>query len=317
METAMETVLEVKDMRIGFEIAGELKQIVYGVDFQVQKGRVLTILGESGCGKTVLGSSILKLLPYNAVISGEVYFNATEILAMPESAFRHLRGKGIAVAMQGGESGLDPVVRIGRQAAEALMYHEGLSYPKALSRVEEIFLSLGLANSREILDRYPHELSGGMNQRALLGMTAALQPQFLLLDEPTKGLDAASKADTIAALAKLTAGTQSAILLITHDVELARLLSSELLIMYAGEIIETLSPDALDNPEHPYTKGLIASAPEGGFIPIPGYAPDSRNMPRGCHFAPRCKFALAECAVERPPLIPKGTGMARCFLPHG
>jgi peptide/nickel transport system ATP-binding protein len=317
MERVMETVLEVKNVRIGFEIEGDVKQIVYGVDFQVKNGRVLTILGESGCGKTVLGSSILKLLPYNAVVSGKIYFNSQEILAMPESVFHGLRGKGIAVAMQGGESGLDPVVKIGKQAAEALMYHEGLSYSKALSRVEEIFVSLGLTNSHEILDHYPYELSGGMNQRVLLGMTAVLQPQFLLLDEPTKGLDAASKADTIVALTKLTAGTQSAILLITHDVELARLLSRELMIMYAGEIIEILSPDALDNPEHPYTRGLMASAPEGGFVPIPGYAPDSRNMPRGCHFAPRCKSALAECAVERPPLIPRGTGMVRCFSPLG
>jgi peptide/nickel transport system ATP-binding protein len=313
----METVLEVKNVRIGFEIEGEIKQVVYGAGFHVEKGRVLTILGESGCGKTVLGSSILKLLPYNAVVSGEIYFNSKEILAMPESAFCGLRGKGITVAMQGGESGLDPVVKIGRQAAEALMWHEGLSYPEAASRVEEIFLSLGLANAHEILDRYPYELSGGMNQRVLLGMTAALQPQFLLLDEPTKGLDAASKSDTIAALMKLTSGTRSAILLITHDIELARLLSSEIMIMYAGEIVEILSPDALDNPEHPYTRGLMDSAPEGGFIPIPGYAPDSQNMPQGCHFAPRCKFARAECADERPPLIPGKTGMVRCFSPPG
>jgi peptide/nickel transport system ATP-binding protein len=152
-----------------------------------------------------------------------------------------------------------------------------------------------------------------MNQRTLLGMTAVLQPRFLLLDEPTKGLDAASKADTIAALVKLTSGTRSAILLITHDIELARILSSEIMVMYAGEIIEILSLDVLDNPEHPYTKGLMASAPEGGFIPIPGYAPDSQNMPRGCHFAPRCKSAMVKCADERPRLIPRGTGMARCF----
>lgn len=313
----METVLEAKNVRIGFEVEGKVKQIVYGADFQVEKGKVLTILGESGCGKTVLGSSILKLLPYNAVTSGEIYFNSQEILAMPESAFRSMRGKGIVVAMQGGESGLNPVVKIGKQAAEALMFHEGLSCSEAMSRVEEVFLSLGLANAHEILNCYPYELSGGMNQRALLGMTAALQPQFLLLDEPTKGLDAASKADTIAALMKLTSGTRSAILLITHDIELARLLSNTVMVMYAGEIIEVLSPDALDNPEHPYTRGLMASAPEGGFIPIPGYAPDSQTMPGGCHFAPRCKFALPECADKPPPLIPKGTGMARCFLPPG
>jgi peptide/nickel transport system ATP-binding protein len=308
----METVLEVKNVRIGFEIEGEIKQIVYGVDFQVEKGRVVTILGESGCGKTVLGSSILKLLPYNAVVSGEIYFNSREILAMPESAFRGIRGKGIAVAMQGGEAGLDPVVKIGRQAAEALMYHEGLSYPKAVSRVEEIFASLGLAGFR-ILNRYPYELSGGMNQRVLLGMTAILRPQFLLLDEPTKGLDAASKADTIAALMKLAAGTQSTILLITHDIDLARLLSGEVMVMYAGEIIEILSSDALDNPGHPYTRGLMASAPERGFIPIPGYAPDSQNMPQGCRFAPRCESVLPECMAGRPPLVARGTGKVRCY----
>ena len=313
----METVLEVKNVRIGFEIEGEIKQILYGVDFQVEKGKVLTILGESGCGKTVLGSSILKLLPCNAVVSGEIYFNSQEILSMPESAFHGIRGKGIAVAMQGGESGLDPVVKIGRQAAEALMYHEGISFPEAASQVEEIFVSLGLADPHAILNRYPYELSGGMNQRVLLGMTAILRPQFLLLDEPTKGLDAASKADTIAALMKLIAGTQSTILLITHDIDLARLLSGEVMVMYAGEIIEILPSDVLDNPEHPYTRGLMASAPEGGFIPIPGYAPDSRNMPHGCHFAPRCKSALAECMVERPPLITRRASKVRCFPSFG
>lgn len=309
----MEPVLEVKGLKIGFALEGRIKSIVYGVDFQAQRGQVLTILGESGCGKSVMGSAIVKLLPYNAVLEGEVYFEGIEILSMPEREFRHLRGKGMAVAPQGGELGLDPLIKIGRQSAEAIMYHEGLSYREAIHQVEQMFLTLGLENPREIMGRYPHQLSGGMNQRALLGMTALLHPQFLLLDEPTKGLDSASKQDTIQALKYLTGETQSAILLITHDLDLAREISDLVMVMYAGQIIEIRSPDEMDHPEHPYTAGLMASAPDGGFIPIPGSAPESFSMPNGCHFSPRCGLASRRCGSEMPELAAGGTGLARCF----
>jgi oligopeptide/dipeptide ABC transporter ATP-binding protein len=260
-----------------------------------------------------MGSAIVKLLPYNAVLEGGVYFEGADILHMPEREFRMSRGKGMAVAPQGGELGLDPLIKIGRQSAEALMYHGRLSYRDAIPRVERMFLTLGLENPRELMGRYPHQLSGGMNQRVLLGMTALLQPRFLLLDEPTKGLDSTSKQDTIQALKYLTGETQSAVLLITHDLDLAREISGLIMVMYAGQIIEIRSPGELDHPEHPYTAGLMASAPEGGFIPIPGSAPESFAMPRGCHFYPRCGFASQRCEAEMPELTAHGTGWVRCF----
>jgi oligopeptide/dipeptide ABC transporter ATP-binding protein len=314
-EKCHETILEIKDLRIGFLIERKIKHIVFGVDFYVQKGQALTILGESGCGKSVMGSAILKLLPYNAVVEGKVYFEGREILEMSERDFRYLRGKGIAAAFQGGEAGLDPLVKIGRQSAEGIMYHERLSYQDAISRVEEMFFAVGLANPKEIMELYPHQLSGGMNQRVLLGMTALLHPQFLLLDEPTKGLDIVSKQDTLNSLKRLRKETNSAVLLITHDIDLARTLSDRIMVMYAGQIIEILSPNEIDNPRHPYTSGLLASAPKGGFVPIPGAAPDSFAMPQGCHFFPRCNFASGQCQTEMPELMAHETGSLRCFEP--
>jgi oligopeptide/dipeptide ABC transporter ATP-binding protein len=311
-------ILEVKNLTLGFEIERAIKQIVYGVDFELKKGQVLTILGESGCGKSVLGAAILKLLPYNAVVKGEIYFDGEEILHLPEAEFRSLRGMSIAVALQGGESGLDPLVKIGKQSIEGLKYHTCVTNEYATACVEEMLLTLGLSNPKEIMNRYPYQLSGGMNQRVLLGMTAVLNPQFLLLDEPTKGLDAASKLDTLNALKGLRSKTESAILLITHDIELAKEISDQIMVMYAGQIVEILSPCDLKKPQHPYTAGLLASSPEGGFIPISGYAPDSQNMPQGCHFSPRCKYATCNagmhCNIEVPEFSTRKNGYVRCFM---
>ncbi|MDR0568764.1 MAG: ABC transporter ATP-binding protein [Spirochaetaceae bacterium] len=311
----MEKIIEAKNVTVGFTIEGKLKRIVYGVDFQVYRGEVLTILGESGCGKSVIGSAIVKLLPYNAVVGGALYYNGIDILGMDEQPFRTLRGKDIAVALQGGESGLDPLVQIGFQSAEGIMYHERLPFIAALSRVKNMFVRLGLKEPETLARRYPYQLSGGMNQRVLLGMSALLQPKFLLLDEPTKGLDAVSKQDTVQAIQKLRSETQSAILLITHDLDLAYAISDRIMVMYAGQIIEILSPAEMKTPQHPYTAALTASAPEGGFTPIPGYAPDSLTMPQGCHFSPRCAFVQKRCMTEIPEITAAHNGMVRCFYP--
>lgn len=319
--TEQKTVIEVRDLRIGFEIERKMKAVVFGVDFSVQKGEVLTILGESGSGKSVLGSAILKLLPYNAHVEGGVFFEDREILTMPEPVFRKLRGKGIAVAMQGGEAALDPLVPINRQMAEGIMYHENLGFKTALLRVEELLVTLGIGadrnETRRIMAHYPYQLSGGMNQRILLGMTVLLRPEFLLLDEPTKGLDEVSKADTVRSLEKLRRETKSAVLLITHDINLAGIFSDRIMVMYAGQVVEILASEQLSEPRHPYTIGLLASSPEGGFIPIPGSPPDSYNMPLGCHFFPRCAYAALECAQEMPELIFQGNRAVRCFKAAG
>ncbi|MDR2484408.1 MAG: ABC transporter ATP-binding protein [Treponema sp.] len=315
------TVIEVRDLRIGFEIERKIKPVVFGVDFRVEKGEVLTVLGESGSGKSVLGSAILKLLPYNAHVEGGIFFENREILAMPEPVFRKLRGKGIAAAMQGGEAALDPLVPVNRQMAEGIMYHENLSFKTALPRVEDLLVALGIGadrdETRRIMAHYPYQLSGGMNQRILLGMTVLLRPEFLLLDEPTKGLDEVSKADTVRSLEKLREETKSAVLLITHDINLAGIFSDRIMVMYAGQIVEILAPEKLSEPQHPYTIGLLASSPEGGFIPIPGSPPDSRNMPLGCHFFPRCAYASPRCAKEMPELIPQENRGVRCFKAPG
>ena len=160
-----DNILEVKNLTLGFEIERTIKKIVYGVDLEIKKVQVVTILGESGCGKSVLGAAILKLLPYNAVTKGEIHFEGQEILHMPEAEFRPLRGKSIAITLQGCESGLNPLVKIGKQSIEGLMYHSHATSEYAAGYVEEIFLSLGLTNPKEIMKSYPYQLSGGMNQR--------------------------------------------------------------------------------------------------------------------------------------------------------
>ena len=313
-----ETILEVRDVKVTFSLAGKQIRAVTGASFELAQGKVLAILGESGCGKSVLGSAILKILPDNAIFEGEVNFAGVEIMHLRERAFRKFRGKGISVAMQGGELALNPLMRVGRQVQEAAVYHGVCTKKDAPALVKEYLISLGL-NAAEVINCFPYQLSGGMNQRVLLAMTAILEPELLLVDEPTKGLDYQSGLETTAALKKLCQSCNSSILLITHDLDLVKALAGDLIVMYAGEIIERgKTALVFNNPRHPYTRGLIASAPQNGLVPIRGAMPDPGNIKPGCRFAPRCDYAQPICKEKKPELIMENECEGvRCFYATG
>jgi len=301
--------LEVKDLYTYFYTTKGVVRAVDGVSFTLNKGEVLGIAGESGCGKSTLAYSIIRLVPPPGKIkSGEIYFMGENILKMDRETFRKkVRWKGISMIFQGAMNALNPVYTVGDQIAEVIMIHEGLSKREAYVRVYKLLSLVGIDPRRA--HSYPHELSGGMRQRALIAMALALSPSLVIADEPTTALDVVVQAQIMNLLKKLQRDLKTSIILITHDLSLIAEIADKVAIMYAGKIVETgTSEQIYYNPQHPYTKGLLAGIPRiRGEITklewIPGVPPDLRNPPPGCRFAPRCKFKFEPCDKEEPPII--------------
>ena len=301
--------LEVKDLYTYFYTTKGVVRAVDGVSFTLNKGEVLGIAGESGCGKSTLAYSIIRLVPPPGRIkSGEIYFMGENILKMDRETFRKkVRWKGISMIFQGAMNALNPVYTVGDQIAEVIMIHEGLSKREAYVRVYKLLSLVGIDPRRA--HSYPHELSGGMRQRALIAMALALSPSLVIADEPTTALDVVVQAQIMNLLKKLQRDLKTSIILITHDLSLIAEIADKVAIMYAGKIVETgTSEQIYYNPQHPYTKGLLAAIPRiRGEITklewIPGVPPDLRNPPPGCRFAPRCKFKFEPCDKEEPPII--------------
>jgi len=301
--------LEVKDLYTYFYTTKGVVRAVDGVSFTLNKGEVLGIAGESGCGKSTLAYSIIRLVPPPGKIkSGEIYFMGENILKMDRETFRKkVRWKGISMIFQGAMNALNPVYTVGDQIAEVIMIHEGLSKREAYVRVYKLLSLVGIDPRRA--HSYPHELSGGMRQRALIAMALALSPSLVIADEPTTALDVVVQAQIMNLLKKLQRDLKTSIILITHDLSLIAEIADKVAIMYAGKIVETgTSEQIYYNPQHPYTKGLLAAIPRiRGEITklewIPGVPPDLRNPPPGCRFAPRCKFKFEPCDKEEPPII--------------
>lgn len=301
--------LEVKDLYTYFYTTKGVVRAVDGVSFTLNKGEVLGIAGESGCGKSTLAYSIIRLVPPPGKIkSGEIYFMGENILKMDRETFRKkVRWKGISMIFQGAMNALNPVYTVGDQIAEVIMIHEGLSKREAYVRVYKLLSLVGIDPRRA--HSYPHELSGGMRQRALIAMALALSPSLVIADEPTTALDVVVQAQIMNLLKKLQRDLRTSIILITHDLSLIAEIADKVAIMYAGKIVETgTSEQIYYNPQHPYTKGLLAAIPRiRGEITklewIPGVPPDLRNPPPGCRFAPRCKFKFEPCDKEEPPII--------------
>ncbi|HET8932624.1 MAG TPA: ABC transporter ATP-binding protein [Polyangiales bacterium] len=317
------TLLEVRDLHTRFETSTGPLRPVDGVSFELSAGGTLGVVGESGSGKTMTALSILRLLPGGAgrIESGQINFDGKDLLALPEREMRGLRGKRIAMVFQEPMTSLNPVYSVARQIGEVLRLHEGMSRRDARARSIELLRVVGIPDPERRVDSYPHELSGGMRQRVMIAMAIACRPQLLIADEPTTALDVTIQAQILELLARLRQELGMAVLLITHDLGVVAEFAEEVLVMYAGTVVERAPAAALfAAPQHPYTQGLLASAPsrQAGrkrLATIAGVVPDLAHLPGGCRFRERCVRAVARCAESEPPLLDSGEGRkVACFV---
>ncbi len=318
--------LEVRGLRTSFYTRDGVVRAVDGIDFHVDRGEVLGLVGESGCGKSVTSLSILRLVAKPGRIeAGQVVFDGRDLLTLPADEMRRIRGDKIAMIFQQPTSSLNPVWDVGRQIAEVLEIHRNMKRSVARERALELLKMVGIPDPERRLRSYPHEMSGGMAQRVMIAMALACEPDLLIADEPTTALDVTIQAQILDLMRTLREETGSAIILITHDLGVVAEMCDRVAVMYAGEIVEQTDVRTLfRDPKHPYTRGLIGSIPVVGEIRdelavIPGNVPNLIGLPSYCRFAPRCaarvEAGLASCTIDHPALREIGPAHdVRCFL---
>jgi oligopeptide/dipeptide ABC transporter ATP-binding protein len=299
-------ILQVKGLTVGFE--GGTVPVLEGVDFDVEEGEILGIVGESGAGKTMTALSVLRLLPAAArVVSGEIAYRGTNLLGLNARGMNRIRGAQISMIFQNPRTALNPLYKVEKTLGQVLTAHRGLKTVEAHSAELELLTDVGLPDPGRVLQRHPHELSGGMCQRVMIAYAIASNPRLLIADEPTTALDVTVQLQIIELLARLRREHGLSLVLITHNLSVVAELCDRVIVMYLGRIVEE-GPvlEIFDHSRHPYTKGLLASRPsvhvDGRLKTIPGTVPDLRHRPTGCPFHPRCAFAKEICAVEAPPV---------------
>jgi peptide/nickel transport system ATP-binding protein len=322
--------LEVRDLSVVFRRRGEEPvAAVDGVSFEVEPGQTVGLVGESGCGKSVTAMSIMGLLPKRGnQVSGSARFEGTELLTLSDRQMRDRRGRDLGMVFQDPLSSLNPVIPIGLQVTEVLERHRDMSRKKAMVEAAELLEKVGIPDPRRRLDEYPHQLSGGMRQRALIAIALACQPRLLIADEPTTALDVTIQAQILALLADLVRDSDTALIMITHDLGVVAGLCDEVNVLYAGRVVERGSRhDLFAVPRHPYTHGLLASiprldAPKGERLtPIRGSVADNIPWTSGCAFAPRCPNATDTCVEVTPSMesdpvgARNGERLLRCHNP--
>jgi peptide/nickel transport system ATP-binding protein len=288
---------------------------VDNVSLEHEARETLALVGETGCGKSVLAGAILKLLPEDAELSGVALYDGRNLLSLPEKALSRIRGNEISLVLQNPSLSLNPVHTVGKQISEVFLVHRKSKLKNAMEQTLQLLRRMGFARPERVAALYPFQLSEGMNQRVLIAMAVALQPKIIIADEPTKGLDESLKEDIIQEINRIKEVKGFCLILITHDLDVARKLSDRIAIMYCGQILE-LSPKKVffDNPLHPYSLALLESLPERGFKPIPGMTPSMVAPPRGCRFHPRCEQRMAICQEKDPEFYKKGGISVKCFL---
>jgi oligopeptide/dipeptide ABC transporter ATP-binding protein len=320
--------LEVRDLHTSFHTRHGVVRAVTGVSFHVDRGEILGLVGESGCGKTVTSMSILRLVASpGAIEKGEVLFDGKDVLTFDQRELRTLRGNRVAMIFQQPTSSLNPVMDVGDQISEVLALHRGMKKKAARARALELLGMVGVPDPKRRIDAYPHEMSGGMAQRVMIAMALACEPELLIADEPTTALDVTIQAQILDLMRNLQRETGTAIILITHDLGVVAEMCDRVAVMYAGEIVEQADVRTLfGQPKHPYTRGLIDSVPVPGRIRdqlevIPGSVPNLISLPSGCRFAPRCTARVQHGNVLaeklHPDLRPVAPGHeVRCWLYH-
>jgi oligopeptide/dipeptide ABC transporter ATP-binding protein len=324
----MSALLEIRDLKVAFVQGKEARRALDGISFGIDRGRTLGIVGESGCGKSLTALSIMRLLPEPpARIEGGEIVLATEnkprdLLKISAKEMRHVRGREIAMIFQEPMTSLDPVYTIGEQIAEVLMTHEKMSRTDALARAVTLLRDVGIPSPEERIRQYPHELSGGMRQRAMIAIALACAPAILIADEPTTALDVTIQAQVLELMRNMQQRLGTALILITHDMGVIADMADDVLVMYLGRIIERgTATQVLERPAHPYTQGLIASLPKidmprgERLVPIQGTVPGLGAIPSGCRFHTRCPHVMDVCRREDPAMRSAEPGHdAACWL---
>jgi len=322
---AQDIVLDVRNLQTVFFTNSGLFRAVDDVSFQVRRGETLAIVGESGCGKSVTALSIMRLVPDppGRVVGGSVRLEGTDLLELDEAEMRKIRGNRISMIFQEPMTSLNPVMRIGDQITEAVRLHRPISAREAWKQAVDMLRLVRIPEPERRAQEYPHQMSGGMRQRAMIAMALACRPALLIADEPTTALDVTIQAQILALIVDLQQKLGTGLILITHDLGVVAQTAQRVVVMYAGKKVEEASvEDLFENPKHPYTCGLMASMPavisleakdEARLTEIPGMVPSLTNLPAGCAFAPRCGLAVERCRAEYPPLQDFDGHLAACW----
>ena len=320
----MPPLLEVKGLHTEFRTGAGLVRAVDGISYTVEPGETVAIVGESGSGKSVGALSILRLIPNppGLITAGEILFDGRDLRTLSEPEMREIRGRDIGMVFQEPMTSLNPVLTIGRQITETLEQHQGVDRTAADRRAIELLEMVGIADPARRLRQYPHQLSGGMRQRVMIGVALACNPKLIIADEPTTALDVTIQAQILELMKSLTVRLGVAQIIITHNLGVVARYAHRVNVMYAGRIVESGDADAIyHSPRHPYTMALLRSVPRldqprrARLDPVDGQPPDLTRLDGGCAFRPRCRFAVARCAEARPPLEATGEGghLSACF----
>lgn len=320
---AEEVLLKVSDLATHFHTEEGTVKAVDGVDFEVRRGEVLGVVGESGCGKSMTSMSILRLVPkpQGKIVRGKLIFEGKDLLSLSEEEMRRVRGNRISLISQDPMTSLNPVLTIGEQIMEAIQLHQGLDKAAAKNKAIEMLKKVGIPSPEKRVDEYPHQFSGGMRQRAIIAMALSCEPQLLIADEPTTALDVTIQAQILDLMREIKEKENAGIIFITHDLGVVAEMCDFVCVMYAGKVVEATDVFTLfKTPSHPYTVGLLKSIPRLDDVkerldPIDGQPPSLSNLPKGCSFAERCDEAKDICRQKEPELKQVGVNQyARCLL---
>jgi oligopeptide transport system ATP-binding protein len=309
--------LEVRDLRTQFMTQDGVVKAVDDVSFYVMPGETLGVVGESGCGKSMTGLSIMRLIPSppGKIATGEILLEGRDILKMSDNDVRRIRGKEIAMIFQDPMTSLNPVLTVSRQLCEAVQLHLGMNKDQARARAVDLLKLVGIPNAEQRLDQYPHQFSGGMRQRVMIAMALSCNPKLIIADEPTTALDVTIQAQILDLMRTLQSERDTGVIMITHSMGVVAGMADRVQVMYAGHIVETASTEEIfANPRHPYTVGLMKSIPrldetaKTKLEPIRGLPPDLIDLPDMCPFVPRCNYAREKCEQKRPPLLEVSAG---------
>ena len=321
----MANLLEVKDLATHFFTQDGVVKAVDGISYNLAEGEVLGVVGESGCGKSVHALSIMRLVanPPGRTVGGEILFEGEDLLNMDDSEMRHIRGNRIAMVFQEPMTSLNPVLTIGRQLTETLELHQNMARQEARARAAELLQTVGIPDAESRLSDYPHQFSGGMRQRVMIAMALSCNPRLIIADEPTTALDVTIQAQILELMRDLAEEFGTAMVIITHNLGVVARYAHRVVVMYAGKIVETgTAHDIYRNPRHPYTLALLNSVPRLDATErvrldaIQGLPPDLVDLPQGCSFAPRCKYAYERCTQETPILVETDTNHTSACWRH-